>query len=68
VGVDEANQRFSMASEIAAVVASKGFDFLDAPIRMVTAPHTPVPFSPSLEDEYIPSQEKVILAVRETIM
>lgn len=68
VVVDEANPRCSMASEIAAVVASKGFDFLDAPIRMVTAPHTPVPFSPSLEDEYIPSPQKVIQAVRETFM
>lgn len=66
--VDEANPRCSMASEIAAVVASKGFDYLDAPIRMVTAPHTPVPFSPSLVDEYIPSAEKVIQAVRETFM
>ena len=66
--VDEANPRCSMASEIAAVVASKGFDYLDAPIRMVTAPHTPVPFSPNLEDAYIPSPEKVILAVRETFM
>jgi len=68
VVVDEANPRCSMASEIAAVVASKGFDFLDAPIRMVTAPHTPSPYSPSLSEEYIPSPEKVVQAVRETFI
>lgn len=66
VVVDEANPRCSMASEIAAVVASKGFDFLDAPIRLVTPPHVPVPFSPPLEDAYIPSAERIVAAAHET--
>lgn len=64
--VDEANPRCSMASEIASVVATKGFDFLDAPIRTVTPPHVPVPFSPVLEDAYLPNAAKVVEAVRET--
>ena len=47
--VDEDNPRCSVATDIAAMVADKGFDLLDAPIKIVTAPHTPVPFSPPLE-------------------
>jgi pyruvate dehydrogenase E1 component beta subunit len=37
---------------------------LKAPIRMVTAPHTPVPFSPALEDLYVPSVDAITGAVR----
>lgn len=54
-------------AEIAAMVAEKGFDYLDAPILRVAAPFTPVPFSPSLEREFIPSEEKIIHAVK-TVM
>ena len=46
-------------ADIAAVVADKGFDFLNAPIKTVSAPHTPVPFSPTLEDHYLPNAAKV---------
>ena len=55
VVVDEDNPRCSVATDIAAMVADKGFDFLDAPIKIVTAPHTPVPFSPPLEQVYMPT-------------
>jgi pyruvate dehydrogenase E1 component beta subunit len=51
-------------AEIAAMVAEKGFDDLDAPIVRVGAPFTPVPFSPALEYEFIPSQSKIIEAVK----
>lgn len=61
--VDEDNPLCSVAATIAAVVADEGFDSLDAPIKMVTAPHTPVPFSPPLEQAYIPSPEAIIAAV-----
>ena len=64
VAVDEANPRCGMAADLAALVASKAFDALDAPIRMVTAPHTPVPFSPVMEQFYLPSAQKVAEAVR----
>src|SRR6266403_5930632 len=63
--VDESNPRCSVASEIAAVVAERGFRELKAPIRRVTAPHTPVPFSPILENAYIPSAKAVEAAVME---
>jgi len=64
VVVDESPPRCSIASEIAAVVAEKGFDFLNGPIQRVTAPDTPVPFSPSLEDAYVPSVQAIVDAVR----
>jgi pyruvate dehydrogenase E1 component beta subunit len=51
-------------AEIAAIVAEKAFDYLDAPIMRVGAPFTPVPFSPALEPEFIPSEEKIIQAVK----
>ncbi|WP_321887472.1 alpha-ketoacid dehydrogenase subunit beta [Paraburkholderia bannensis] len=64
VVVDEANPRCSIATDIAALVASKAFHDLKAPVGMVTAPHTPVPFAASLEDLYIPSAEQIAEAAR----
>jgi acetoin:2,6-dichlorophenolindophenol oxidoreductase subunit beta len=60
--VDESNPRCSVASEIAAVVAERAFGDLKSPIRRVTAPHTPIPFSPVLEDAYIPRSDAVVAA------
>jgi pyruvate dehydrogenase E1 component beta subunit len=51
-------------AEIAAMVAEKAFDYLDAPIVRVGAPFTPVPFSPPLEQEFIPNEEKIIQAAK----
>jgi pyruvate dehydrogenase E1 component beta subunit len=65
--VDEDNPRCSAATDISAMVADKGFDTLDAPIKLVNAPHTPVPFSPPLEQFYVPSPERVVAAVREIV-
>jgi len=54
-------------SDIAGLVAEKAFGSLRAPIKLVTAPHAPVPFSPALEDLYIPSPDKIEAAVRRTM-
>jgi len=67
VVVDESNPRCSMATDIAALVAEHAFGALKAPIRQVTAPHTPVPFSPTLEDAYIPSVARIEEAARGTM-
>lgn len=67
VVVDEANPRCSVASEIAAFVADKAFPALKAPIRRVTAPHTPVPFAPVLEAAYIPNAGQVEAAARQLV-
>ncbi len=67
VCVDEANPRCSIASDVSAKVAQDAFKALKASIRMVTAPHTPVPFSPSLEDLYIPTAARIAEAVDRTM-
>jgi pyruvate dehydrogenase E1 component beta subunit len=67
VVVDESNPRCSLATDIAGLVASEAFDALRGPVGIVTAPHMPVPFSPPLEDAYIPSPERVAAAVRRTL-
>lgn len=66
VVVDESPPHCSVASEIAAVVSEKAFDSLNGPVRRVTAPYTPVPFSPSLEDAYAPSVQAIVDAVNLT--
>jgi pyruvate dehydrogenase E1 component beta subunit len=65
VVVDESYPRCSLATDIAALAAEHAFDALRAPVRRVTAPHAPVPFSPVLEDAYLPSPEAVCTAVHD---
>jgi pyruvate dehydrogenase E1 component beta subunit len=65
--VHEAVKFAGPGAEIAAMIAEEAFDYLDAPIKRVAAPFTPVPFSPVLEQEYIPSKEKIIAAVKEAV-
>jgi len=67
VVVDESNPYCSMASEIAGLVVERGFDTLDAPVKRVTSPHTPVPATPCLEANYVPSLQRVMAAVEETL-
>ena len=62
--VDESHPRCSMASDIAGLVAENAFDSLKAPIRQITGPHSPVPFSDSLEELYIPSAAKIVAAAK----
>jgi acetoin:2,6-dichlorophenolindophenol oxidoreductase subunit beta len=64
VVVDESPPHCSVASEIAAIVSEKAFDSLNAPVRRVTAPHAPVPFSPRLEAEYAPTVPAIVEAIR----
>jgi pyruvate dehydrogenase E1 component beta subunit len=65
--VDEDTPRCSLATDIAALAADEAFYSLEAPIKRVTAPHTPVPFSPTLEAAYIPSQAQVVATIREVM-
>ena len=66
VVVDEANPRCGLAADIIALVSRKAFSDLKAAPQMVTPPHTPVPFSPVLEDAYVPTPAKIAEAVRAT--
>lgn len=54
-----------LAGELAAVIAEKAFDDLDGPIVRVTAPDTPVPFSPPLEEFFLPNIQKIASAARQ---
>ena len=65
VVVDEAHPRCNMATDIAALICENCFGALKAPVKQVTSPHCPVPFSPALEDMYIPNAAKIEAAVRE---
>ncbi len=64
VVADEGHPRCGMASDIAGLVAEKVFSDLKAPVRMVTAPHTPVPFASNLESQYLPTSTDIETAVR----
>lgn len=55
----------SFAGQVAAIVADEGFDYLDAPIKRVNAPDTPVPYGVIMEDFWIPNEDKLIKAVNE---
>lgn len=67
VCIDEASPRCSIAADVSAQVAESAFSSLKAPIAMVTPPHTPVPFSPSLEDIYVPTVDDIVSAVNRTM-
>ena len=63
--VHEDTRTGGIAGEIAAVVCESAFEDLDGPIARVTALDTPVPYSPPLEERYLPNAEKVAAAARE---
>jgi len=62
--VEEDNLTGGWAGEVAAIVAEQAFYWLDAPIRRVSAPDTPAPFAPVMEQFYVPSVERVVQAVK----
>ena len=51
--------------EIAATIAEEAFEELDAPIKRIAAPDTPVPFSPALEKAFIPQVDGVAKGIKE---
>lgn len=67
VVVDEANPMCNMASEVISVVSMNILDALKTAPRKVSAPHTPVPASPILENLYVPTPEKIEAAVRDAV-
>ena len=56
----ETYRHCSVATDVSALVAEKGFDFLDAPIRLITARDTPIPFAPVLENHVLPQTEDIV--------
>ncbi|MCL2110788.1 MAG: alpha-ketoacid dehydrogenase subunit beta [Clostridiales bacterium] len=60
----EAVETGGFGAEIAARLADEGFDYLDAPVKRVGAPFTPVPFAAALERNYQPNEARIVEAVR----
>ena len=67
VVVDEGFPRCGLAADVAALIAEQAFDHLDGPVKMVTAPETPVPFSRPLELAFMPSPDRVRAAALELV-
>lgn len=63
--VDEAFAPCGIGAEIAAQLADRGFDELDAPIRRLNGAHTPTPYSPRLEAAVVPNAETIAQAIRD---
>lgn len=62
--VHEDTRTGGIAGEIAAIVNEEAFEYLDGPVLRVTAPDTPVPYAPSLEEYFLPNVDKVLAAAR----
>ena len=60
----EATRTGGIGAEIAAVLSERCFEYLDGPLVRVTAPDTPVPYSPPLEEAFLPNAEKLCRAAR----
>jgi pyruvate dehydrogenase E1 component beta subunit len=67
VVVDEGRLTCSVASELAAGIAERGFDALRGPVRRLAVPDVPIPFAPNLERAVIPDEDDIVAAVRETL-
>jgi len=65
--VSEDCKTAGVSAEIAAIVAEEALDYLDAPIKRVAEPDTPIPFSPPLEQFVIPDERAIIEAVKEVV-
>lgn len=60
----EATLTGGFGGEIAARITEKAFEYLDGPVLRLTAPDTPVPFSPTLEEAYLPNVDKLVAKIR----
>jgi pyruvate/2-oxoglutarate/acetoin dehydrogenase E1 component len=65
--VSEDCKTAGVSAEIAGVVAEEALDYLDAPVKRVAEPDTPIPFSPSMEQFVIPNENSIVQAVRSII-
>jgi len=63
----EAYERGGVGAEIAALVANKALDYLDAPIERVASLNTPMPFSPKLENYVVPTEERIMAGIKRVL-
>ena len=62
--IEEDTRTGSIGESIAAIIQEEAFDFLDAPVRVMGALDTPVPYSPPLEEEFLANEEQIERAAR----
>lgn len=67
VVVDEDYERCGFTAEVAAIVAEKGFNSLEAPVARVANPNTPIPFNRSLERQVLPDADKIVRAIKSVV-
>jgi pyruvate dehydrogenase E1 component beta subunit len=67
VVVEESLPHFAIGSEIAAQIQEHMFDYMDAPVKRVTAMDLPLPYAAEIELMALPNPQKVIDAVREVL-
>jgi pyruvate/2-oxoglutarate/acetoin dehydrogenase E1 component len=65
--VHEAHLTCGVGGEVAALIAQRAFEYLDAPIVRLAAPDTPAPYSPPLEDAYRPNKATIAAAARDLL-
>lgn len=58
---------YGVSAEIAATIAEQAFEYLDAPVVRIAPPDTPIPFSPPLEDAFLPQTESIIAKAKELL-
>ena len=67
VVVHEAVRFGGIGAEIASQIQEAAFDYLDAPVARVGAPFSPVPFSPALEQAYVPDGDRIVAEIRDVL-
>jgi len=65
--IDEARERCSAASQVAAMLGERAFGALKAPLRRVVTPNTSLPYAPNLEKSLLPDADKIVAAATETM-
>jgi pyruvate/2-oxoglutarate/acetoin dehydrogenase E1 component len=62
--VVEDHHSFGVGAELVATIAENAFNYLDAPLVRIAPPDTPIPYSPPLEDAYLPQTQGIAEAIK----
>ena len=65
--VHEDSRTGGIGESLAAIIQEEAFEWLDAPVRVIGALDTPVPYSPPLEDAFLPSEGEIEAAARRLV-
>lgn len=63
----EAPRTGCFGNTVAQNIQENNFEYLDAPVKLVAAADTPVPFAPELEKAHLPTTEKLVMAIKELL-